>query len=207
MDAATTLIGPYRLLEHPFYRRWEAGELAPAELAGYAAQYRHFEAMLPGFLAELGAQLEGPSAELVAANLSDELDGARSHLELFEDFAAAVSAPLGEDCSPAMAALLDVYAGSLASGDTSSALGVLAGYELQAAEVAASKGDGLAERYGLDEAGCAFWRLHAELESAHAAWTLEAAAGHDPARFAEGASRGAAAWWSFLDEREALVAA
>src|SRR3974390_3214672 len=35
-----------RLLEHPFYRRWEAGELTDGELAGYAAQYRHFEAML-----------------------------------------------------------------------------------------------------------------------------------------------------------------
>ena len=36
-----------RLLAHPFYRRWEAGTLERAELAAYAAQYRHFEAALP----------------------------------------------------------------------------------------------------------------------------------------------------------------
>ena len=36
-DATTGL----RLLEHPFYRRWEAGELLPGELADYAGQYRH----------------------------------------------------------------------------------------------------------------------------------------------------------------------
>ena len=128
--------------------------------------------MLPGFLAELSAELEA-AAELVAANLADEVGGPQGHLEFFEDFAAAVGAPSDEAASPAMTRLLDVYAGSLAAGDGARALGVLAGYEVQAAEVAASKGDGLAERYGLDEDGCAFWRLHAELEEAHAAWTLD----------------------------------
>jgi pyrroloquinoline-quinone synthase len=211
MDAPTSLIGPYRLLDHPFYRRWEAGELSRAELAAYAAQYRHFEAMLPGFLAELSAGLEGPAAELVAANLADEVGGATSHLELFDAFAAAVGAPSAEPASPAMARLLDVYAGSLRDQSGARALGVLAGYEVQAAEVAVTKGDGLAARYGLGEDGCAFWRLHAELEGAHAAWTLEAAGLHggelDAHGFAAGAAESAAAWWSFLDEREALAAA
>lgn len=31
-----------QLLEHPFYRRWEAGELSREELTRYAEQYRHF---------------------------------------------------------------------------------------------------------------------------------------------------------------------
>ena len=29
------------VLEHPFYERWSAGELNPAELACYAGEYRH----------------------------------------------------------------------------------------------------------------------------------------------------------------------
>jgi hypothetical protein len=29
-----------RLLDHPFYRRWEAGKVSIAELGAYAAQYR-----------------------------------------------------------------------------------------------------------------------------------------------------------------------
>ena len=42
-----------RLLDHPFYRRWEAGEVTLGELADYASQYRHFESYLPNFLGEL----------------------------------------------------------------------------------------------------------------------------------------------------------
>ena len=38
------------LLAHPFYRRWEAGELSEDELARYAGQDRYFEAYLPEFL-------------------------------------------------------------------------------------------------------------------------------------------------------------
>ena len=33
-----------RLLDHPFYRRWENGELIEGELQHYAEQYRFFEA-------------------------------------------------------------------------------------------------------------------------------------------------------------------
>ncbi|HTR72101.1 MAG TPA: hypothetical protein VMG80_00775, partial [Solirubrobacteraceae bacterium] len=29
------------VLEHPFYERWVAGELTPAELDVYAGEYRH----------------------------------------------------------------------------------------------------------------------------------------------------------------------
>jgi len=41
------------LLDHPFYRRWEAGQLSEAELASYAGQYRHVERALPGVLADI----------------------------------------------------------------------------------------------------------------------------------------------------------
>jgi len=202
----TTLIAPFRLLDHPFYRRWEAGTLAEGELASYAAQYRFFEAQLPGFLTELEAQLHGAAATLVAANLADEIDGPQTHLELFDDFAAAVDAPTLSEPSPAMATLVATYADALAA-DTGYALGVLAGYEVQAAEVADTKGAGLAEHYGVDADGRAFWALHAELEQSHADWTLAAATWVDEARFAEGAAASAAAWWGFLDEREALAEA
>ena len=204
---ATLSIEPFRLLEHPFYRRWEAGQLAEGELAAYAAQYRYFEAQLPGFLASLGAQLQGEAAEMVAANLADELGDELSHLELFDRFAAAVGAPGRAAISPAMAALVACYDQAAASGDPALALGVLGGYELQAAEVAETKGAGLAEHYGVDEAGRAFWELHATMEQEHAAWTLRALEGLDAEHVRAGALASAAAWWSFLDEREAMAAA
>ena len=65
----------------------------------------------------------------------------------------------------------------------------------------------LATHYGVDETGAAFWNLHATLEEDHAAWTIEAAASLDEASFEEGVRRSSLAWWNFLDEREALVAA
>ncbi len=203
MDLVASL-DRYRLLEHPFYRRWEAGALHEGELASYASQYRYFEAMLPGFLTELIEHLDSDTARApVAANLADEVDGEVSHLELFEGFARAVGAPEA-DASPAMAALCSLYRSAVT--DPSFALGVLAGYELQAAEVAASKGDGLATHYGLDAEGCAFWTLHASLEDDHAAWTIDAATTAERDRFTAGALASAQAWWSFLDERELLAA-
>ena len=45
------------LLSHPFYQRWQAGELAPEELAEYAVHYRAFEAALPVVLTAVVDQL------------------------------------------------------------------------------------------------------------------------------------------------------
>ncbi len=206
MDS-TTLIGTYRLLDHPFYRRWEEGTLVDGELAQYAAQYRFFEAQLPTYLSALLEITETPAqTRLVHSNLADEVSGPSTHLELFDRFAAAVHAPEGVEMSPAMAALVATYATALSTGDVAYCLGVLAGYEVQAAEVADTKGEGLATHYGVTGEGLDFWSLHAQLEADHAAWTLEAAEGLDAERVIAGSQASASAWWAYLDEREALVA-
>src|SRR5579863_2086878 len=76
-----------QLLRHPFYQRWEAGELRREELTAYAEQYRYFEAMLPVFLESVSEQLpDGPVRDLVLANHADEVSPP-SHLELLEQFA------------------------------------------------------------------------------------------------------------------------
>jgi len=202
----TALLAPHRLLEHPFYRRWEAGELGEGELASYAAQYRFFEAQLPKFLEALAGELSGSAAEVVRANLADEVDSAVSHLELFDRFCAAVGADQDAALSPAMAELVATYAGALAEGGADYALGVLAGYELQAAEIAETKDAALGEHYGIDAPGRSFWSLHAEIELDHAEWTLQVLAQLDQDRVAAGAQASASAWWRFLDEAEALAA-
>ncbi len=118
-------IGAQRLLSHPFYRRWEAGELSTDELRLYAEQYRFFEEMLPRFLEQLAEDLpEGFARDSVLKNLSDEI-APPSHLELFERFAEFYGAT-DADVSPAMSGLLDAYHDVLAQG-TSSALAGLWG--------------------------------------------------------------------------------
>ncbi len=186
-----------------------------AELADYAEQYRHFEACLPGFLKELLVELpEGTARDLVAANLADEEGDPVAHVELFERFASAVgaSAEHNASVSPATRALVDTYVASLAEGPLAALAGFVA-YECQASEVARTKADGLRAHYGLDSFGVSFWEHHARVDARHGEWAL-AALDDLSGSYGEGTgeqvmsafARGADAWWSFLDEREAAVA-
>lgn len=192
-----------RLVDHPFYRRWEQGKLRFGELTDYANQYRHFESALPSMLAELaGALPTGPGRDAVVANRDDEL-GPPSHLELFERFAAHFGAD-GAEPSPAMRGVLDAYAAAIARSASSGLAGMLA-YEAQGAEVARSKADGLLTHYGASSDAAEFWERHAEVEDDHARWLIDAIDVRDEAEARAAATSVAAAWWRFLDERE-LVA-
>lgn len=198
-----------RLLDHPFYRRWEAGDLAPGELGAYAEQYRHVETALPEMLTRIVVALpDGPARSLTAANLAEERDGPVPHVALFEQFARAVGASSRALPTPATAALLDVQVQAADSGPVGG-LAALAVYEMQAPDVAASKAAGLRAHYGLDGAGTEFWDVHATLEAAHACWLIDALSSLDapPPDITAPAVRCAQAWWSFLDEREAAAPA
>jgi len=192
-----------RLLTHPFYRRWEAGELAPGELSAYAAQYRHFERVLPEVLAEAWSALaEGEAKRTVRANLDDELGVPAPHVALFEDFAAAVGAP-DEAPSPATVALVEQYRAASSRGPAA-LMAALAAYEVQSADIARSKAEGLRARYGLTGTQTRFWDVHAEMDAEHGEWALDALAalGVDPASVRAEARAAAEAWWAFLDERQ-----
>ncbi len=195
-----------QLLDHPFYRRWEAGELSREELTSYAEQYRHFETMMPSFLRQLSDELEpGAARDLVLANLSDEVS-APSHLDLFDAFGAFVGAA-DVSPSPAMSALLAAYDQVARQGVVSSLAGLLA-YESQGAAIADSKGAGLAAHYGAADDALAFWREHSSIEGEHAEWTFDALNSLDPDLedvYASARLVGEA-WWAFLDERESLAA-
>ena len=196
-----------RLLEHPFYRRWEAGQVSISELSAYAGQYRHFETYLPCFLEHLAESLpEGGARDLVEANLTDEKGDPVPHVELFEHFATAVGAG-AHAASPAMTALLTTYDDLLSQDPVSGLAGFLA-YEGQAADVARAKGEGLRRHYGLDDQAVSFWEHHAKVDVHHRDWTKTALAGSVPPHDVVSDLRQAAdAWWAFLEEREDLVQA
>lgn len=201
-------IGSKRLLDHPFYQRWTKGELTLAELASYAEQYRHVEAALPSVLETVVSGLPpGAARDATAANLADEVGNPAPHVEIFESFAAAVGARPGAAATPATEALVALQKDAAARG-AAVGLSVLSAYESQAAEIAASKSEGLARNYGIDAAGTAFWDLHAALEDDHAGWSFEALAemGADEDEVSQAAREAARAWWAFLDEREAAAA-
>jgi pyrroloquinoline-quinone synthase len=193
------------LLDHPFYRSWLAGELTREDLAEYAAQYRHIEQVLPATLEATAAWLPaGNVRRLVESNLADERSRPRPHLELLDDFAAAVGADTTSAPSPATVQLVATYQNAAQVGAVA-ALSVIGAYEVQAAEVAATKAASLRLQYHLDSTGTGFWDVHAQLEDSHANWTAEAIeklrpTNEDVGRFA---AASAAAWWAFLDERDA----
>ena len=205
---AEAIVGRH-LLSHPFYRRWEAGSVSAEELASYAEQYRHIERALPVTLSTIVSALpQGRARELVEANLADELGSPEPHAELFESFASAAGAAPDVRATPSTAALLAVVR-TTASNDPAAALALVAAYEVQAADIAGSKSDGLRRHYGLDEEGTRFWDVHRTQEAEHAGWSMEALAelGADPDVVLAAAIVSADSWWLFLTEREELAPA
>jgi pyrroloquinoline quinone (PQQ) biosynthesis protein C len=197
------------LLTHDFYQRWEAGALGEGELAAYAEQYRLLEAELPVTLSGVVARLpEGPARQLVEANLADELGQPEAHTALFETFACATGAASDVAATPATAALLAAVRAAVRS-DPVAALAMVAAYEVQAADIAASKSEGLRRHYGFDADGTRFWDVHVTQEAAHAGWSMEALEllGADSELVRSAAKVAADGWWNFLSERDELASA
>jgi len=205
---AEAIVGRH-LLAHPFYRRWEAGTLEEGELAAYAEQYRHIERELPVTLAAIAAALpEGRARELVEANLADELGTPEPHVALFESFASAAGAQDDVAATPSTAAMLALVR-TAAANDPVTALAMVAAYEVQASDIAASKADGLRKHYGMGDEDTRFWDVHTTQEQDHAGWSIEALAelGADPDMVQAGAIVSADSWWLFLSERDELAPA
>lgn len=203
-EAVQRAIGARRLLDHPYYLSWQQGSLIIDDLREYAEQYRHFEAVLPETLAAAAAAITDATArKLTEANLQDELSSPAPHLDLFGDFAEAVGANPGAGPGPATRRLTALYERAAVEGPIP-ALAVIAAYEVQAAEVAATKAGALRRHYALSPGETAFWDVHAEMDRGHAFWTTDAlrALGADPGAVGDWAERSSSAWWEFLDERE-----
>ncbi len=208
-EALADALAGRQLLTHPFYQRWEAGTLVEGELAAYAEQYRLIERALPVTLAAIADGLpEGAARSLVESNLADELGVPAAHVDLFESFAQAAGAASDVGPTDATSALLSAVR-SAYSADPVAALAMVAAYEVQAADIAASKAEGLRHHYAMDATGTRFWDVHTAQEAAHADWSIDALAAlePDPSDVRAAAKVAADAWWDFLSEREELAEA
>jgi len=157
MSDLTTQLDEARLrwdtLRHPFYQRWERGELRREELALYSGQYRHAVVALAGLAANSGE--------------NEHALEERAHIALWDDFMAScggeIADPLPETAE--LVAVLD----AAAPGPESDA--VLYALEASQPPVSRTKLAGLVGHYGFDadDPGTAYFRLHAELDEEHAA--------------------------------------
>lgn len=147
----------WNVLAHPFYTRWERGELTREELAFYAGEYRHAVSALAD-AASAATELAGPQ------HASEE----REHVGLWDDFRAAC----GDDGDRApLAETRGCVAAWTAGREPLEALAILYAVESGQPEVARTKLDGLVRFYGFasDSEGTAYFRLHAERDHEHAA--------------------------------------
>lgn len=196
------------LLKHPFYTAWSKGTLPISTLRDYAAQYYLFESEFPRYVAGAYARLRNPEdRRSLLENLLDEEGRARSHPELWADFARAIGVKsLAAPAKPATRRLLATYERHSVQGTAASALGAIYAYETQFPEVAREKSRGLRQHYGLrSRAAHEFFRVHTFADVAHSAAerrVLSRCLRQDPRASAEATQAVKAsvdAWWGFLD--------
>jgi pyrroloquinoline-quinone synthase len=147
----------WNVLDHPFYLRWERGELSRDDLAFYAGEYRHAVVAL----AETAAA--GGDAEHAAEE--------SAHIDLWDGFAAALGAvldrePTGEtrECAAAWRA-----------EDPLEARAVLYAVESAQPAISQTKLTGLVDHYGFAAGSKAteYFELHADRDHEHAAASAE----------------------------------
>ena len=186
----------WNVLEHPFYRRWECGELSREELTAYAGEYRHAVVAL--------ADAAGTAAPVAGGEHAEE---ERSHVDLWDDFAAAVDVKPGPARLDGTKKCVSAWT---SASDPIEALGILYAIEAGQPDVSETKLDGLIRHYGFERegSGTEYFTLHAERDHEHAAHSRELLERHtrpeDADRVVDAAERALIENWSLLDSVEAL---
>jgi pyrroloquinoline-quinone synthase len=175
----------WNVLRHPFYRRWECGELTRDELAYYAGEYRHAVVALAG-LARTASD-EGHAAEEAA------------HVDLWDDFARSLDADLERAPRAETTSCVAAWSGSGVEGAAA-----LFAIESAQPEISKTKLEGLTRWYGFDPQtkGTRYFELHSERDHEHAELSrrvLERAEPADADRIVEAAERALQGNWALLD--------
>ena len=182
------------VLKHPFYLRWECGELSRDELGFYAGEYRR------AVIALAHTAAAGGSEEHAAEE--------RAHIDLWDDFAAALDAPL--DREPTLET--EECAAAWTSDEPHEAAAIMYALESSQPAISRTKLAGLVDHYGFQAGSPAveYFALHAERDVEHAAEARERldreAAPGDVQRLAAAGEAALAANWKLLDGVEAAFA-
>jgi len=171
----------WNVLEHPFYVRWENGELSRDELARYAGEYRHAVVALAR-----AARAAGLHAEEEAA-----------HVALWDEFGSALGTTKDEPL-PQTRACATAWA---AGGDELGAAAILYAIESGQPAISETKLRGLVEHYGFTEGSTEveYFTLHAERDEAHAAEAKAVLENSEDERLVGLAESALAANWALLD--------
>ena len=176
----------WNVLDHPFYLRWERGDLTRENLAFYAGEYRHAVVALADAAAVAG------DAEHAAEEAA--------HIQLWDDFAAALDAPLDRDPSSETREC----AATWRAEDSLAARAVLYAVESGQPDISRTKLTGLVDHYGFapGSKSTEYFELHADRDHEHAAASAEVlskAAPEDADRLVAAAEAALKGNWRLLD--------
>ena len=83
IDKIDDLINRHHLLNHSFYKSWNAGELPKETIREYAAQYFQHVSMFPRYLSSIHSNCDQiKTRQLLLENLNDEEKGKENRRHL-----------------------------------------------------------------------------------------------------------------------------
>jgi pyrroloquinoline-quinone synthase len=176
----------WNVLDHPFYLRWERGELSRDDLAFYAGEYRHAVVALAD-AASAGGDPEHAAEEA-------------AHVTLWDDFAAALDAPLDREPTAGTRAC----AAAWRREDSLETRAVLYAVESGQPDISRTKLSGLVDHYGFNAGskGTEYFELHSDRDHEHAAASAEVlrkTAPEDADRLVAAAEAALKGNWRLLD--------
>jgi pyrroloquinoline-quinone synthase len=176
----------WNVLDHPFYLRWERGDLTRDDLAYYAGEYRH------AVVALADAAAVGGDAEHAAEE--------KAHIDLWDDFAAALEVPLDREPSTETRECAEAWRPE----DSLGARAVLYAVESGQPDISRTKLTGLVDHYGLTAGSKAteYFELHSDRDHDHAAASakvLREAAPEEADRLVAAAESALKGNWRLLD--------
>jgi pyrroloquinoline quinone (PQQ) biosynthesis protein C len=172
----------WNVLEHPFYTRWEQGELTHEELARYAGEYRH---------AVVALARAARTARLHA-------DEEAAHIALWDEFASTLSAKEATEPLPQTRCCASAWS---AADEQLGAAAILYAIEAGQPAISETKLRGLIEHYGFsdDSPATEYFTVHGERDHEHAAEARARLAGAEDPRLVGLAEAALAANWALLD--------
>ena len=173
IDKIDNLIEKHHLLNHSFYKAWNAGELPKETIREYAAQYFQHVSLFPRYLSAIHSNCDDiKTRQLLLENLNEEEQGKENHPELWMRFAEGMGntrknvneiAPIKETEE-----LVKIFKKLSKSEKYHIGLAALYCYESMQPEISETKKDGLQKFYNInDEDTLKFFTVHMHADKWH----------------------------------------
>ena len=166
-------ISKNHLLNHSFYKAWNAGELEVSTIQEYAAQYFKHVSAFPRYLSAIHTNCEKIAIrQELLENLVDEEQGDENHPELWLRFGEGMGKSresiVQTDAMEETQELVDIFMKLTRDQKTHIGMAALYCYESMVPEIAENKIDGLKKFYGInDENTLKFFTVHLHADKWH----------------------------------------